>query len=148
MGKRIPERLWWSGCDSSIFWGHRPQVSTIIDKEGMVRKQVYQIIKIVCQWGTVLDNHATILSICKVVFGQVCSCNQDIIVEDMSLDMMDAENFSKARLWETTLHETSVRHVKEANSHLFVEWFQTELFQHCHRRFGFLRKAGTPHVIQ
>ena len=57
--------LWPNNC---VFWCHWLQVTAVIDQKRMICKQIDQIVKVVRQGSTVLNDDAAILPICKVVF--------------------------------------------------------------------------------
>ena len=57
-----------------IGW-HHFKVATVGDIKAAIGHNLNQVVKVVCKRLTVLNHKAPILTICEIIFGQICTCD-------------------------------------------------------------------------
>jgi hypothetical protein len=77
---------------------------------------------------TILNNNTSILPVCKIVFGQICTRNQDVIVENMRLHMMHSKNFPERRIGKLALKQTGVGVMVKSKSNWSIEVVKLKWF--------------------
>jgi hypothetical protein len=72
--------------------GHQLEIPRLAHVERHVAQDVQEILKVVRQRLTVLNDDAPILSIGEIVLREVRPCDHNVVIENMSLNMMNPKD--------------------------------------------------------
>ncbi len=109
-------------------WQHT-KIARIIHLQRAIANYLYQLMVPVSQRFTILNHDASVLPVCKVVFGQIGTRNQDIIIEYMRLHVVNSEYLSERRIRKLAFEQTRVWVVVESHSNRSIEIVEFEWLQ-------------------
>ena len=84
----------------------------------------------VSQRFTILNHYVSVLPVCKIVFGQIGTRDQDIVIKDMRLHMVYSKNLPEGRIRKLSFEQTRVWVVVESDPNRAIEIVEFQWFQH------------------